>query len=302
MMMPAAGEIDLGGSAQTNARPSLADVIARSGLDRLTPESPTEALRDALDRTAAIGRDWTPPDRAALRLEAARTIRARQITGARPVVAAIFGETRALTGREAEKPNIALTDDEPAPEPVAGASLLDETAALIRRYIALSPAQADAITLWIAAAYLIDVLSVMAILLFTAPTMRAGKTTLLMLLSALAPRALAASNITGAVLVRLIAHYRPTLLLDEADTWLRSDDAEMRGLINAGEYRRNAYVYRCAPETHEPQAIPCFAARALAMIGRPASTITDRSIVIALRRKRADERVDRMRLDTIDEK
>ena len=121
------------------------------------------------------------------------------------------------------------------------------------------------------------------------------------LTSALAPRALVASNVTGAVLMRLIARYRPTMLLDEADTWLRSDDADMRGLINAGEYRRIAVVYRCAPDSHEPQAIPCFAARAIAMIGRPPATIVDRSLVIGLRRKRADESVARMRLDTLDE-
>ena len=133
------------------------------------------------------------------------------------------------------------------------------------------------------------------------PPARAGKTTLLLLLSALAPRALVASNVTGAVLMRLIARYRPTMLLDEADTWLRSDDADMRGLINAGEYRRSAVVYRCAPDSHEPQAIPCFAARAIAMIGRPPITIVDRSLVIGLRRKRADESVARMRLDTLDE-
>ena len=186
-------------------------------------------------------------------------------------------------------------------EPVDGAALLDETAGLIRRHVVLTAAQADSIALWLAAAYLIDVLAVMALLLITAPTMRAGKSTLLLLLSALAPRALVASNVTGAVLMRLIARYRPTMLLDEADTWLRSDDADMRGLINAGEYRRIAVVYRCAPDSHEPQAIPCFAARAIAMIGRPPATIVDRSLVIGLRRKRADESVARMLLDTLDE-
>ena len=285
---------------QAGARPSLAEAVERSGLTQLTRDSSTDALRDALEQVAATGRDWSSSDRAALRLETERTIRAHGITGARQLVAAVFAEPTPRD-RDTDESAITLTDDEPALEPVDGAALLNETAGLIRRHVVLTAAQADAIALWLASAYLIDVLAVMALLLITAPTMRAGKSTLLLLLSALAPRALVASNVTGAVLMRLIARYRPTMCLDEADAWLRSDDADMRGLINAGEYRRSAVVYRCAPDSHEPQAIPCFAARAIAMIGRPPITIVDRSLVIGLRRKRADESVARMRLDTLDE-
>ena len=61
--------------------------------------------------------------------------------------------------------------------PGNGVTLFDETAALIRHHVVMTPAQADASTLWLAAAYLIDVLAVMALLLITAPTMRAGKST-----------------------------------------------------------------------------------------------------------------------------
>lgn len=271
----------------------------QAGCLALTADSPiedlvyaTETLADLMD---AAKLDDTR--RAMARVRLLQHCRAEKIKDARSLIDAVLKP-------KAEKKSVpaaavTLVDDEPCPEPVAPAALLDATATLIRRHIVLTPAQADALTLWIAAAHLIGVLSVMPILLISAPTMRAGKTTLLMLLSALVPRALVSSNITGAVLVRLIARFAPTLLLDEADTWLRSDDADMRGVINAGEYRQTAVVYRCAPDTHEPQAIPCFAARVLAMIGRPAPTIVDRSILIALRRKKPDERVERMRLDTL---
>ena len=156
-----------------------------------------------------------------------------------------------------------------------------------------------AVALWIAAAYVIEALALMPLLLITAPTMRAGKTTLLTLLGAIVPRALATSNLTGAVLARAIAMHRPTLLADEADTWLTDEASELRGIMNAGHTRATAYVLRCAAETHDPQLIPCFGARVLAMIRTPPTTVLDRAIVIPLRRKRPDETVDRMRLDRL---
>jgi putative DNA primase/helicase len=195
--------------------------------------------------------------------------------------------------------SITLSDDEPSAEPVNGARLLDETAALIRRHVVLTEAQAIAVALWIGASYVIDALWLMAILLISAPTKRAGKTTLLTLLGALVPRALAASNLTGAVLARAIAAHHPTLLADEADTWLTDETSELRGIMNSGHTRETAYILRCAPETHEPQLIPCFGARVLAMIKRPPDTILDRAITIELRRRRADEPIARLRQDRL---
>ena len=74
---------------------------------------------------------------------------------------------------------ITLIDDEPATESVSGAVLLDDTAALARRHVVMSEAQARAVALWTAATYAIDALGCMPILLVTAATMRAGKTTLI---------------------------------------------------------------------------------------------------------------------------
>jgi putative DNA primase/helicase len=175
------------------------------------------------------------------------------------------------------------------------------TSEIIRRHVVCSPSQADAVALWIGLSYIIDALSIAPMLLVTAATMRSGKTTLLTLLTALVPRPLAASNMTGAVLARAIAAYNPTLLCDEADTWLTDEASDLRGILNAGHTRPTAYILRCAAETHEPTLIPCFGARALSMIRRPPATITDRSIVIELRRKRGDEAVQRYRIDRLHE-
>jgi putative DNA primase/helicase len=220
------------------------------------------------------------------------------------MVKAVLGDLtpKSTTGKSEGAPQanaVMITDDEPADGPVDAGALLDTTSALIRRHIVLNTPQADAIALWVAAAYVIDALVLMPILLITAPTMRSGKTTLLTLLAAIVPRALAASNLTGAVLARAIAAFNPTLLADEADTWLTDEASELRGIMNAGHTRPTAYILRCAPDTHEPTLIPCFGARVLSMIRRPPSTIADRSIAIDLRRKRADEQVVRLRVDRL---
>ena len=72
---------------------------------------------------------------------------------------------------------------------------------------------------------------------------RCGKTLLLIVLGALVPRRLFASNVTPAVLFRTIEKYRPTLLIDEADTFIREND-ELRGVLNSGHTRTTAVVIR----------------------------------------------------------
>ncbi len=291
----------LSGARLDDTRVVVASYCEQAGVFALTADSIIEDVVAAAERLVELMTEarLDGPRRELARVRMLQHCRAAGVKDARALIDAVLKAKRPTPPPAA--PAATLADDEPWPHPVDAGALLTATAALIRRHVVLTAAQAGAVALWIAAAHVIAELSVMPILLITAPTMRAGKTTLLMLLSALVPRPLVASNITGAVLVRLIARYSPTMLLDEADTWLRTDDADMRGVINAGEYRQTAVVYRCAPETHEPQAIPCFAARVLSMIGRPAATIVDRSILIALRRKSRDESIDRMRLDTLRE-
>jgi putative DNA primase/helicase len=289
---------------QLSPRNPLAPMLERSGVYRLTDQSPSEDVRDACERLKAesVTAALDPTDRATLGKAVLDAFAAAGVRHAGPIFRAVLGEVIApgesRTSDSGTAP-LTLTDDEPAAELVAGATLLDDTTALVGRHIVLTPAKARAIALWVAAAYMIDALQLMPMLLVTAPTMRAGKTTLLTLLGAIVPRALAASNLTGAVLARAIATYRPTLLADEADTWLTDEASELRGILNAGHTRATAYILRCAPETHEPQRIPCFGARVLAMIRRPPATISDRAIAIALQRKRADEPVQRMRLDRL---
>src|SRR6202040_793295 len=103
-------------------------------------------------------------------------------------------------------------------------------------------------------------------------TKRSGKTTLLEIISMLAPRSLSASNITAAALFRVIESFKPTLLIDEADTFLRDND-ELRGVINAGHRRSSAFVIRTVGDEHEPKQFCTWGAKAIALIGKLPGTL-----------------------------
>ena len=75
------------------------------------------------------------------------------------------------------------------------------------------------------------------------PEKRCGKTTLLAVLGELVNRPVAAANISSPAFFRVIEESQPTLLIDEADTFLSGND-ELRGILNSGYTRNTAYVVR----------------------------------------------------------
>lgn len=194
---------------------------------------------------------------------------------------------------------IMLSDDEPWPEPVDGATLLNETVATVLRYVVLSPAQADAIVLWVGASHAIDVLQLMPMLLISSPTPECGKSTTSTVIGAMVPRAITVSSLTPATLFRVVNKYRPTLIGDEADSWLNDEQSELRGIFNAAHWRAGAVIPRCVGDTHEVELFNVFGAKVVVMIGRPKPTMLSRSIVVTLRRKTSRERVEPLRVDRL---
>jgi len=104
-----------------------------------------------------------------------------------------------------------------------------------------------------------------------------------------------ASNIRPAALFRTIEAERPTLVVDEGETFLR-EDGELRGIVNAGHRRDLAFVVRCVEAARDfiPRKFSVWCPKVLAQIGNPSATIEDRSIIIRLQRKRRDEVVERL--------
>lgn len=203
-------------------------------------------------------------------------------------------ETTSLSGSTLD-----LSDPEPWPEPVDGDALLDEIAAAFRRYLAL-PDGADVIlALWTLFAHAHDAFAVSPMLAFVSPIRGAGKTTALTVLSALLPRPMFASNLTGPVLFRAVERFEPTLLIDEADTILR-DREDLRTILNASHSRRTAIVPRTVGDEYEPRLFSTWCPKAIAMIGDLPATLHDRSLVIHMRRRRPDEIIQSVRLDRLD--
>jgi Protein of unknown function (DUF3631) len=184
---------------------------------------------------------------------------------------------------------------EPWPDPVDGAALLTALTAVIRRYVVLAAAEADAIALWVVAAHQFALFAIFPRLFVTAAEKQCGKTTLLDVLSRLVQRPLLVANITAAALFRIIAIAKPTLLLDEADTYVRESE-DLRGIINAG-HRADGAVIRTVGDDFEPRSFAVFSPMAIAAIGGLPGTILDRSIVIRLRRRRPDEPIAPLSLD-----
>jgi len=138
--------------------------------------------------------------------------------------------------------------------------------------------------------YVFDAFNHSPRLLITSPAPRCGKSTLLELLRATCSRPLLAANTSAAAVFRVVEAAAPSLLIDEADSFLTACE-ELRGILNAG-FESTGRVLRVEEAQRElrPRAFRCFAPVALAGIGRMPGTLEDRSIPIVLQRAEAESR------------
>jgi len=110
--------------------------------------------------------------------------------------------------------------------------LLKELVGIFRRFVVLPEHSDVAMALWVCFTWCIDAANTAPILAISSPEKRCGKTTVLSLLNLLVKNPLATSNITAAALFRTIEEYKPTLLIDEADTFIKQSD-DLRGILNS---------------------------------------------------------------------
>ena len=195
---------------------------------------------------------------------------------------------------EAETNKSLVIDTEPYQNPVNGAIVAEEIYKLVTRHIACTDAVAIASTLWIIFTWVIEASHIAPIAWINAPEKRCGKSQLLTLIALMSKRSLPSSNITAAALFRCIEKYKPTLIIDEVDTFV-NDNEDLRGVLNAGHSRDNPYIIRCAGDDNEPKEFYVYGAKALSGIGKIPSTLMDRSISLTLRRKLNNEHRDRVR-------
>ncbi|MBM4125503.1 MAG: DUF3631 domain-containing protein, partial [Nitrospira sp.] len=197
---------------------------------------------------------------------------------------------RARPERESPVRNV-----EPWPEEVDGAVLLSEIANTIRRFVVLGEHQARAMSLWIVHTHAVDAANVTPLLALTSPVHRCGKTTAIRLLGRLSARSMPVSNISPAAIYRVIEAWKPTLLIDEADTFVK-DNEELRGILNSGHSRDNAHVVRVDKigNSLEPRPFSTWAPKAIGCIGALPATWQDRAINIRLERKLPGDRTEKL--------
>jgi hypothetical protein len=178
-----------------------------------------------------------------------------------------------------------------------GTEILCDVVAFIRRYVSLSPAQADVCALWVLHTHAIDAADFTPYLAINSPVLRSGKTRLLEVLTLLVHKPWFTGRVTASALVRKVNGEQPTLLLDESDAAFqtRGDYAEvLRGIFNTG-FERDGRYSMSAPSGNDwvPRDFKTFSPKGIAGIGQLPPTIRDRSLPIRL--KRACRKDDRQR-------
>ena len=199
------------------------------------------------------------------------------------------------------------TAEEPGPEAAALPRLTaDEAATLtselletclqwIRRYVVLPEHAYLPVTMWCVATHAADRFDCFPYLALLSPAKRCGKTRLLEVLETLVHLPWRGAAPTPAALFRMMAE-RPTLLLDEVEVLNGKNKSEsaqaILAILNAG-HRKGAAIPRCDGAKHELKHFAVYGPKAFAAIRRLPDTLTDRSIVITMQRRSAEQKVAR---------
>ena len=185
---------------------------------------------------------------------------------------------------------------EPWDSPVNGSQVLNEVLAQLQAHVIAPVETLHTASLWVCMTWLSDVATVLPVALITAPEKNCGKSTLLNAMAKMSKSALITSNMTSAVLFRLIDKHAPSLFIDEVDTFLR-DNLELGGILNSGHTKDLAYVMRCEGDNFEPVRFSTWCPKALSGISASniSGTLSSRSIILNMRRKQAGESAQNIR-------
>jgi hypothetical protein len=184
-------------------------------------------------------------------------------------------------------------------EPPPLGEVLDELAGFVRRFVVMSPAQADAVAVWTLHTHCFAAAAQTPYLAISSAEKRSGKTRLLEVLELLVARPWLTGRVTAAVLARKVDAEGPTLLLDESDAAFKGEKeyAEaLRGLLNTG-HRRGGKSTVCVGQGAELsyKDFSTYCPKAIAGIGKLPDTVADRSLPIRLERRAPGEQAERFR-------
>lgn len=187
-------------------------------------------------------------------------------------------------------------------EPFEGAidcgMLMTEIMRAIKNHVIISDHDALIVGLWSINTWCYRDFQRCPLLLINAPEKECGKTQLLKVVEKLVFKPMETANITLAALFRLITKYAPTLLIDEADTFMEGK-TDFAGVVNKG-YEKGGFVVRV--ETVGKELTECvykvYGPKAMAgiMLERHLTSATmSRGIQVPMKRKTKDDSVQRLR-------
>ncbi|MFF1743659.1 DUF3631 domain-containing protein [Streptomyces mirabilis] len=198
-----------------------------------------------------------------------------------------------------------MTSNQAASPSIDGAAVLNEVEAFHRRFNVF-PREAAyvAVTLWDAHAHLIDCFETTPRVAFLSPEPGSGKSRALEIVELLTPRPVATVSASANALYRLVdsAEGLPTVLFDEVDTIFgprAGADEALRGFLNAG-YRRIGGALRCVGEgsNQNAQVFDSYCAVAMAGLGSLPNTVLTRAVIIRMRKRAPNEKVEPYRQRT----
>jgi hypothetical protein len=191
---------------------------------------------------------------------------------------------------------VKIVDVSPWHEPVDGDRLATTLAAVVKTYAVLSDAAADAIALWTLHTWMVSNFTISPRLAVVSPTKGCGKTTVLRLLSKLVRRPKRAGSISPSALFRVVEKFRPTILLDETEKYIEPN-SDLHALLNEGHCIGGTVLRVLGEKKLELREFAIFSAVAYARNGRLPDDLQQRSIVIEMQRRRANEALADLRDD-----
>src|SRR5690349_13701951 len=203
-------------------------------------------------------------------------------------------DTFSFPGQTPRQKEIAAAFAAEAANPTSPEKLITNLKSFIRQYLVCPDYQLTLLALWIMHTYCFQSFRVTPYLNIWSPEKQCGKTTCMQVLSVLSAKPWIPSGVTGSHLMQRISSTRPTLLLDDWHTTLKSSETQaVIGFLIGGSLYGNFYTLFNA-KGHSDVTIFC--PKAFAGPASLPPALADRSIPLVLQRRKLGESVIPFRL------
>jgi hypothetical protein len=196
-----------------------------------------------------------------------------------------------------EKPTTKPKPNGAAHTAVDGPALLARVEEFIRKYVIMPEPAYLAVALWAVATHAVHEFDCFPYLAVLSAAKRSGKTRLAEALETLVREPWRATIPSPAALYRMLEK-APTLLLDEVEILNTRNKSEttqiLLAVLNAG-HRKGGFIPRCDGPRQEIRQFPVYGPKLFAGIGSLPDTLTDRSIVLHMKRRLRTQKVARFR-------